>query len=450
MSSASPDAPTGTTGVDNARTRLVGARQGRFADAVVAVVRSWRAFSAWCGRAGRAAGTILTVTGVCVAFLTIASFLVGYLAGWEEAVVFGWIGIGLFLVATAYLLGSVDYHASVRLQSPRVVVGSSAAVDVIVSNPTRHGLLAARMEVPVGEGVAEFAVPGLRPSAQFHDVFLVPTTHRGVVTIGPIRSVRADPVGLMRRQADWQQTVELFVHPTTIAIPSMSTGLVHDLEGNPTRELTTSDMSFRALREYARGDERRHIHWRSSAKTGAFMVRQFEQTRRSNLLVALSLAGADFATEDEFELAVSAAGSLGVQAIRDARTVSVVVSEKTPEFAKSAVYDVRQLDAVSPTRLLDSLCRVERASAALRVVDVARVASERVPDLSIAFLVCGSTVTTSQLRHASTMFRQGVEVVAVRCAPGDSPSLRRLGDMSILTVGYLDDLRSSLARSRAA
>ncbi|GAB3385707.1 DUF58 domain-containing protein [Humibacter soli] len=444
------ETPTGTSGIDNARTRLVGARQGRLADAVVAVVRAWRAFSAWSVRAWSAMSEVMTVTGVCVAILTIAAFVVGYVAGWSEAVLFAWLGVGLFAIAVLFLVGSVEYRSNIILQSPRVVVGASAAVDVVVSNPTRHGLLAARIEVPVGDGVAEFAVPGLRPSAEFRDVFLVPTTHRGVVTIGPIRSVRADPVGLLRRETDRQQTVELFVHPATIAIPSMSTGLVRDLEGNPTRELTTSDMSFHALREYVRGDERRHIHWRSSAKTGAFMVRQFEQTRRSNLLVALSLAEADFASDDEFELAVSAAGSLGVQAIRDTRVVSVVVSEKTPEFAKNAVYDVRQLDSVSPTRLLDSLCRIEKAPSALRIVDVAKVAADGTPDLSIAFLVCGSTVTTAHLRHASTMFRQGVEVVAVRCIAGDSPSLRRLGDVSILTVGYLDDLRASLARSRAA
>ena len=68
----------------------------------------------------------------------------------------------------------------------------------------------------------------------------------------------------------------------------------------------------------------------------------------------------------------------------------------------------------------------------------------------MAFLVCGSTVSIAQLRHAGTMFRAGVQVVAVRCVPGDSPALRRVGDLSILTIGYLDDLRSSLARSRAA
>ena len=51
------------------------------------------------------------------------------------------------------------------------------------------------------------------------------------------------------------------------------------------------------------GDERRYIHWKSTAKTGRYMVRQFEETRRSHLVVALSLAATDYATDEEFELA---------------------------------------------------------------------------------------------------------------------------------------------------
>lgn len=444
------DAHSGGAGIENARTRIVGTRDGRLADAVVAVVRTWRRFTDWCVRAWRSVVEATTVTGLCVAIVTVAAFVVGYVAGWSEALIVAWIGTGLFVVAVGYLLGSVAYRARVELPTPRVVVGSAAPVDVIVSNPTRRGLLAARVEVPVGEGVAEFAVPGLRPSAEFRDVFLVPTTHRGVVTIGPVRSVRADPIGLLRRETDWQQTVELFVHPSTVTLPSMSTGLVRDLEGSTTRDLTTSDMSFHALREYTVGDERRHIHWRSTAKTGAFMVRQYEQTRRSNLLVALSTAEPDYATEDEFELAVSAAASLGVRAVRDDRTVSFVVGERTPEFAKSAVLDVQRLDTVTPTRLLDALCRVERSASTLRIPDVAKVAADTTPELSVAFLVCGSTVPTAQLRHAATMFPGGIAVILVRCVPSDPPRLRRVGEVNILTIGFLEDLRSSLANWKSA
>ncbi len=55
------------------------------------------------------------------------------------------------------------------------------------------------------------------------------------------------------------------------------------------------------------------------------MVRQFEETRRTHLAVALAADPAEYGTADEFELAVSVAASLGAQAFREERPVSVCV-----------------------------------------------------------------------------------------------------------------------------
>jgi uncharacterized protein (DUF58 family) len=262
--------------------------------------------------------------------------------------------------------------------------------------------------------------------------------------------VRGDPVGLFRKELVWAERIELVVHPRTIPIPSTSTGFIRDLEGNPTRDLTNSDVSFHALREYVPGDERRTIHWKSTAKTGTYMVRQFEETRRSHLMVALSLAETDYATDAEFEMAVSVAGSLGVRAIRDARTVSVVASEVTPEFARRRVFAMRKLSTLTRTRLLDDLCTVETASAALPITELAKVAAESVGGISVAFLVCGSTATLAELRAASARFPSGVDVVAIICDPEVVPTLRRVGELSVLTIGFLEDLQKSLARTAAA
>jgi folate-dependent phosphoribosylglycinamide formyltransferase PurN len=86
----------------------------------------------------------------------------------------------------------------------------------------------------------------------------------------------------------------------------------------------------------------------------------------------------------------------------------------------------------------------------LAITDVARVTGEQVSGVSVAFLVCGSGATPQELRAASTKFPVGVEVVAVVCNPDRTPGLRRVAGLSVLTIGYLEDLQKSLARSAAA
>lgn len=433
----------------NARARIVGEREGVLADAIVWVVRSVSTFGRAVASIARRLGAVITALGWSMIVVTVLALLAGYVLGWTEAVVAGWAAAALLLIASLYLAGRIAYDVGLALPTNRVVVGDRAPGEVTVRNPSRRRLPGVRVEVPVGAGLAEFASPALPSGEEHSDVFVVPTSRRGIVPIGPVRTVRADPIGLLRREMVWADSLDLFVHPRTIAIPSMSTGFVRDLEGAPTRDLTSSDVAFHAVREYMPGDERRNIHWKSTAKTGSFMVRQFEETRRSHLLVALSLSVSDYATDEEFELAVSAAGSLGVRAMLDSRTVTVVASGETPEFAKRVVFSARRLSTVGRGRLLDDLAGVETAESALRLPELAQVASEDAAGISIAFLLCGSTVSATQLRSAATHFPLGVDVVAIVCDEGAVPSLRRVADLSVLTIGYLEDLQRSLAKRLA-
>lgn len=419
------------------------------ADAVVWSLRTGRAVGRRIRLGARAIGAVVTPLGWSILVAVIASFLVGYSLGWTELIAVGWAGLVLVGAAAAHLIGRVAYEIRLAMPVDRVVVGDRVPGQVVVHNPTRRRLPGVSVEVPVGAGLAEFAMPSLARDSSFDDVFIVPTTRRGIIPIGPVRTVRADPIGLVRKEFVWAERIDLYVHPRTISIPSMSTGFIRDLEGNPTRELTNSDVSFHALREYVPGDERRTIHWKSTAKTGRYMVRQYEESRRSHLMVALSLAESDFATDDEFEMAVSVAGSLGVRAIRDGRTVSVVASGITPEFARRRTLSVRTLSTLTRTRLLDDLCTVDPSAGALPLTELARVAAENTAGISVAFLVCGSSTTLTELRAASTRFPAGVEVVAVVCDPDAVPSLRRVAELSVLTIGYLDDLQQSLARTAA-
>jgi uncharacterized protein (DUF58 family) len=397
---------------------------------------------------GRIAAVVTPLGWVMLGVIPIA-LIAGYSLGWLELVVVGWAGVVLAVVAAIYLVGRTPFEVSLVLPHRRVVVAEPARGAVTLHNPTGHRVLGVKVEIPVGVGLAELAMPSLRAGASFTNEFAIPTLRRGVIPVGPVRTIRADPIGLVRRELVWTDIEDLVVHPRTIGVPATSTGLIRDLEGATTRDLTSSDVAFHALREYQPGDERRYIHWKSTAKTGTYMVRQFEQTRRSHLVVALSLATSDYASEEEFELAVSVAGSLGVRAIRDGRTVSVVVSTVTPDFAKRRTYAVRSLATHVPTRLLDDLAVVEADSAALGIRDVGRIAAEDNAGISVAFLVCGSLVTPTELRAASHSFPVDVSVVAIVCDPDAIPGFRRVAGLRVLTIGYLEDLRIALARSAA-
>src|SRR5699024_4721769 len=123
-------------------------------------------------------------------------------------------------------------------------------------------------------------------------------------------------------------------------------GFLHDLEGQETRDVTNADLSFHALREYGPGDDRRYVHWRSSAKTGTLMVRQFEETRRSHMVVAMSANERDYGDPEEFELAISALGSLGLEAIRGSKDLTAMATDGV-------------IGSATSRRLLDDLTRLE-------------------------------------------------------------------------------------------
>lgn len=430
--------------VTTARTRIVGARTGLVADAVVAVVRLWRTTLGVVSRGIAATSAVVTPLGWVVAALVPLALLGGYAWGWQELVVAGVVGASLALVALLYVVGSRRWTVELTPPPQRVAVGDPAQASILVRNDSVRRSFGTVVDLPVGTSVVPVPVPGLAARGQALRSVAIPTGRRGRLTLGPVRTVRADPIGLVRRERLWTAAAEFIVHPRTIDIPSTSSGLVRDLEGQPTRDLTSSDLAFHALREYMPGDERRHIHWKSTAKTGTFMVRQFEQTRRSHLVVALSIASIDFGSDAEFELAVSVTGSLGARAIRDAREVSVVVSAITPEFAKRAVLAVESLPTLTPNRLLDALAVVEHSPSALGILDTSRLAGESARGISVAFLVVGSTVTASRLRTAAASFPPAVEVVALQCDPDHVPGRRRLGAFTVLTLGSLHDLRHAM------
>ncbi|PFG42141.1 uncharacterized protein (DUF58 family) [Isoptericola jiangsuensis] len=386
--------------------------------------------------ARRHAGPVLGVVsplGWSVLVLTAGAWVAGLVLHWEEWALVAVTATVALLAAVVFVLGRLRYEVTLDVASRRVVVGDRAVGRLLVRNGSSRPMLPAVMELQVGQGMASFPVPRLRPDAEHEEIFAVPTHRRAVIPLGPVRSVRADPLGLLRRELQWTEPEELFVHPRTTPLSGSSTGLLHDLEGRVTPDISDSDVSFHALRDYVPGDDRRHIHWKSTARTGQLMVRQFEETRRSRLAVILSTRSDDYADPDEFELAVSVCGSLGLQAIREDGGLAVMVQ------AGRVRGDHR-------TRLLDDLTRLELSPARTSLTEVARAASVSATDASVVAVLVGSTVTPTDLRAAAVRLPVDARLVALRCAPGSSVSRGRVADMQVLTLGELADLPHALRR----
>src|SRR5699024_11667197 len=93
-------------------------------------------------------------------------------------------------------------------------------------------------------------------------------------------------------------------------------------------ELPMADISLHALREHEPGDDRRYGHWRSSAKHGRLLVRQFQETRRSHLGIVVDTDPAMYnGSELDVETSIAVAASLMVQSIRDEQEATVVCND---------------------------------------------------------------------------------------------------------------------------
>jgi uncharacterized protein (DUF58 family) len=359
--------------------------------------------------------------------------LAGASFGWFELTVAGLIGCAALVLASAFLFGRSSYAVSLDLAQNRVVVGERALGKMLVGNASERPILPARIEMPVGSALAVFPVPLLGRGAEHEELFTIPTQRRGVIAVGPLRAVRGDALGLLARVVRFTDPVDLYVHPRTVRLAGSTTGFLKDLEGRPTEELSNSDISFRTLRDYVPGDDRRYIHWKTTARTDTLMVRQVDETRRSHLAIGLSVSGRDYGSADEFELAVSACASLGLQSISEARDLTVL-TQAAP------------IASVTGMRMLDQLSGVETRESYETIQTLSTNLARAVPGASVAALVFGSTVTPAQVNAAASAFPLGVRVVAISCGAKEAPTRRIAGDLVFITAGSLDDLPTALRR----
>ncbi|HWL02517.1 MAG TPA: DUF58 domain-containing protein [Microbacteriaceae bacterium] len=439
----------GATGASTTRVGDTVIQRPRRARALDNVVFASRSTGRALGSAARLAFGWLVETVTVAGWMLIVVLLVGIVVGAAFGLVEGWViavvAAVLLCFSVPFLLGGANLDVRFALGQDRVVAGSEVDATITVANRSRRVSLPVVLDVPVGPGLVEAYVPLLVGRAQHVERLRIAAPRRGIIRVGPMQFTRGDPIGILRREIGWPQVEEIFVHPVTSRLPSTSAGFVKDVEGQPTTQIVDSDLAFHAIREYVPGDSRRHVHWKSTAKTGQLMVRQFEETRRARIAVILDVQADEFSSEDEFELGVSAATSLALQAVRDGREVLMVTSGRS-RLRRGEEVAITTLPTRSPKGLLDATCSIELDESAERLEAVTRLTAQTFAGLSIAFMVTGSLVTMDRLQRSAFAFPTNATSVVVRVEPGAEPRLRATRDFKVLTIGALDDLKHLIMR----
>ncbi len=407
--------------------------------------RWWRKNRRQLRRIWRRTTQTITPTGWFVLLLTVASAVLGASLGWVEAWFVAIAGAVALVIGLPFLIGNRAYLIRIAVDRIRVVAGSAVQVRVQVENAGVRPALPATSELPVGDALREVPVPFIGPHGSVEIPVAVPAHARGVIEVGPLTLARRDPLGLLRREVTWRDRHLVYVHPKTAPLPPGSAGLVRDLEGASSRRLTDSDLSFHAVREYVHGDALRHVHWRSTAKTGTLMVRQYEESQTARAAILFDANREEYASDEEFELAVSAAASLSLQAVREGRE-RFVASAWAPGRLRHSIDGLEELPSNTPQQLLDAWAELEATEEARPIEWLARGLGESRRPLSVVTIVTGSAPDTNRLRRSAVGFTADVAVVVVRCELLADPAAQLMDDFTLMTVGQLGDLPRLMVR----
>jgi hypothetical protein len=321
-------------------------------------------------------------------------------------------------------------RAELTLRPARTTVGVPVQGRLRLEN--RWPLAVGKPVVLVTSGTATrwVRLPTIPARGSHVEELTVPAPHRGVVPVGPVIYRRTDPVGLFSRRIRWAEAAELLIRPAMVDLQGLPMGQFRDLEGLPSDQISMSDLAFHALREYVPGDELRHVHWRSSAKAGRLLVRQYHDTRRTNATLLVDTHPEAYASADDFELALSVAASITARAARDAYELTLVCGEQT-------------VGGGDPSYQLDAYCRAGLLE--LDLGEQLRHALMAAPETSLLFVVTGSGRGVEQLHQVLRVVPPDVWAGVLSAGTAGTAALAEYAGRPLITLSALDQLPVAMA-----
>jgi len=380
-----------------------------------------------------------TRNGVIVLAMAPALGILAWLFGQPELAVLAAAAAAAVMaaaIAVRFVPMRIEVNRSIR--PARLPVGEPCQVVLRVRNtaPVRSPVLA--LHDDVGRfGHASLQLAPLAAGATRDAAYVFPTHRRGLHPVGPLTVDIEDPFGLVRSTTVQPGTQTVIVLPRTWTLAPLPPAPGDEPERG-VRALasnSTVDEEFAALRPYSPGDDIRRIHWRTTARLGTPVVRQFDQPWQLRTTVALDIrrTAHDGRT---FERTVSAAASVVSMAAARNELVRLVTSGGDDSGFVPARDRVDEL--------MDRLAEVgpdSRGSLTGTVAHLARRPTGRL-------VTCVGNLEASEhggLVRGARLFGLHVLVVTGRLVASDAP-----GGPAVVVWGDDDDLTRAWQEGLAA
>ncbi|GGP07979.1 DUF58 domain-containing protein [Nonomuraea glycinis] len=357
----------------------------------------------------------------------LAALLMAVLLGENDLFRIGVLVTALPLLA-AMVVARTRYRLSCarRLDPARAEVGGEATVTLRLENVTRlpTGLLLIEDTVPYALGVRpRFVLDRVEARGVREIDYRVRSDLRGRYTIGPLSVRIADPFGLVELARAFTISDTLVVTPQVVALPHVRLSGEWTGGGDSrTRSVAAAGDDDVAPREYRQGDDLRRVHWRSTARHGELMVRREEQqwqSRGALLLDTRRYAHRGDGPRSSFEVAVSAAASIGVHLSREGLGLRLVTDQGAEHLTDSGL----------SWSLLDTLSMVRSSSARSLEMGVSALRQGGGDGLIVAVV---GALDPEEARELARLRHSGITGVAVLLdvdtwdgeAPGSAENLR--------------------------
>lgn len=335
--------------------------------------------------------------------------------------------IGFWIVAWLYSLGMLrglglsrtlhapdsPEQAEPRESLPTFHEGDPLRVTLTITNRGAPGVFLVRGEercpaAPPPEQAQPFFLPLLLRQQQRRFHYDTTCDRRGHFHFPPLRLHSAGPFGLFRRQRPLELPSELLVYPYYHRLKRLP---LLESKKFPERQAPRIGAGGEVIgvREYRPGDSPRLIHWRSTARTGQLVVKEFADEEQPALTVALDLQHLPGEVEDKyspFESALRLAASLGYYATQ--KGIPFHLAGESPRWSPPR-------NALSWWGILNYLARVEADGESPYAQLLHKIAG--VP-LLVALVTQPSEAT---LQALSTLHRRGTRTLAYLITPDGSP-----------------------------